>query len=115
MVEVKIPLRAFNTKAFYFDNGDKGDQVLISPPTYNKELAGEGFDKLLVGKVELHDQDLVFYQDSVDSPILLKELVVAVKGFNLVFIDLVFKNHDDGRMYRSLVNALKQKHLATKG
>jgi hypothetical protein len=115
MVEVKIPLRAFNTKSFYFNNGDKGDQVLISPPVYNKELAGEGYDKLLVGKVELHDQELVFYQDSEDSPILLRELVVAVKGFNLVFIDLVFKSHEDGRMYRSLINALMQKHKASKG
>ena len=113
MVEVRIPLRAFATKMFYFDNGDKGDQVMISPPTYNKQKVAEGYDKLLVGKLELDDQDLIFFQESEDSPIYLRELKVGIKGFNLIFVDLEFKNHDDGKMKRALVTALKQKHKAS--
>ena len=113
MVEVKIPLRAFVTKAFYFDNGDKGDQVLINPPTYNKQRVAEGYDKLLTGKLELDDQDLIFFQESEDSPIYLRELKVSVKGFNLIFVDLEFKSHEDGKMKRGLVTALKQKHTAS--
>lgn len=110
MVEVKIPLRSFITKSFYFDNGDKGDQVLINPPTYNKKRVAEGYDKLLVGKLELDDQDLIFFQEVEDSPIYLRELKVIVGGFNLIFVDLQFKNHDDGKMRRGLEAALKQKH-----
>ena len=113
MVEVKIPLRAFVTKAFYFDNGDKGDQVLINPPTYNKQRVAEGYDKLLTGKLELDDQDLIFCQESGDSPIYLQELKVSVKGFNLIFVDLEFKSHEDGKMKRALITALKQKHTAS--
>ena len=112
MVEVRIPLRAFVTKMFYFDNGDKGDQVMISPPTYSKQKVAEGYDKLLVGKLELDDQDLIFYQESEDSPIYLRELLVSVKGFNLIFLDLQFKSHEDAKMKRGLITALKQKFKA---
>ena len=113
MVEVRIPLRAFATKMFYFDNGDKGDQIMISPPTYNKQKVAEGYDKLLVGKLELDDQDLVFFQEAEGSPIYLRELKVNVKGFNLIFVDLEFKSHDDGKMKRALIMALKQKHMTS--
>lgn len=113
MVEVKIRLSAFVTKTFYFDNGDKGDQVLVNPPVYNKKVTAEGYDKLLVGKLELEDQDLIFYQEYEDSPIYLKELIVCVKGFKLGFLDLQFKSHEDSKMKHGLLTALKQKHKLT--
>lgn len=110
MVEVKIPLRAFVTKTFHFDNGIESDQVLISPPTYNKDRVAEGYDKLLTGKLELDDQDLIFYQDVEDGPIYLRELKVIVKSFNLIFVDLQFKAHEDKKMQVALIMALNQKH-----
>lgn len=113
--EVKIPLSAFLTKGFCCDNGDKGDQVMISPPTYNKKRVAEGYDKLLVGKMELDDQELHFFQESEDSPIILKELRVIVGGFNLIFVDLEMKGHNDGKMKRGLVAALDKRHKQSKG
>lgn len=112
MVEVKIRLSAFVTKMFYFDNGNAGDQVIINPPTYNKSKVAEGYDKLLMGKLELDDQDLIFYQPDKDSPVYLKELLVSVKGFNLIFVDLQFKSHEDAKMKNGLIKALNQKHKA---
>lgn len=113
--EVKIRLSSFLSKGFYCDNGDKGDQVLIGPPIYNKTKVAEGYDKLLMGKLELDDQDLIFWQEAEDSPIILRELKVQVKGFNLIFVDLEMKGHNDGRMKRGLVTALSSRHKQSKG
>jgi hypothetical protein len=108
MAEVKIKLSVFTTATFYFDNGG-ADQIMVSPPTYNKKRIAEGYDKLITGKLELDDQDLIFYQDFLDSPIILRELTVFVKDFKLSFKDLRFKSHTDKRMYTGLVKALAHK------
>lgn len=108
MAEVKIKLSVFNTATFYFDNGGE-DQIMINPPTYNKKRIAEGYDKLITGKLELDEQELIFYQDSLDSPIMLRELTVFVKDFKLSFKDLRFKAHTDTRMYTGLVKALTHK------
>lgn len=113
--QVTIRLSQFVTAMFYFDNGTEGDQVMVSPPTYNKARVAEGYDKLIPGKLELDDQDLVFYQESEDEPIFLKELAVHVKGFNLIFKDLVYKSHEDLKMRKALRTALLQKLAANKG
>lgn len=115
MAEVKIKLSVFLTAGFFCDNGDEGDQVSISPPTYNKQKVAEGYDKYVMGKLELDDQDLTFYQETLDSPIYLRELKVNVKGFNLIFVDLEFKGHEDAKMRLGLRNALANKHNVSKG
>lgn len=108
MAEVKIKLSAFITKSVCFDNG-VGGKLTINPASADTGKVGEGKDTALFGDFELMDQDLVFYQDTKDSPIFLKELNVVVKKFNLIFIDLEYLSHSDKKMNRGLISALDKK------
>lgn len=110
-VRVVIPASKFVTKPLYFEHLKK-DQVMLSPPTYNKELVAEGYDYILTGKLDVREQDLVFRQDNEGDPIYLEELKVEMKSFKASFIDLEFKSHDDKRIQKALVAALAQKRKA---
>lgn len=109
MAEVTIKASAFFTKPMYFEH-KKEDQVLLSKPTYNKSLAAEGYDNTLKGKLDVEEQDLVFYQDTPDSPVFLRELHIKMKDFRGIFLDLEFKAHDDKRIQKALFTALAKRH-----
>lgn len=109
MVKVTIKASAFVTKPLYFEL-KKEDQVLLSTPTYNKSLVAEGYCNILNAKLEVSEQDLVFYQSEPDSPIYLEELAIKTPSFRATFVDLLFKSHDDKRIEKALKNALKAKH-----
>lgn len=109
MAEVTIKASAFFTKPMYFEH-KKEDQVIVSPPTYNKSLAAEGYDNILKGKLDIEEQDLVFYQQDPESPIILRELHIKMKSFCGIFLDLEFKSHDDKRIQKALVAALAKRH-----
>lgn len=109
MVEVKVKASAFITKPLFFEF-KKEDQVLLSKPTYNKSLAAEGYCHTLNVKLDVEDQDLVFYQNEPDGPIWLRELKVKTPSFNGTFLDLLFKSSDDKRIDGALRAALSKRH-----
>lgn len=109
MVTVTIKASAFITKSLYFEM-KKEDQVVLSPPTYNKSLVAEGYCHILNVKLDIPEQDLVFYQSEPDSPVYLKELAIQTCSFKGIFVDLLFKAHEDKRMEKALKAALKDKH-----
>lgn len=108
MVEVMIKASKFITNSLYFER-EKKDQVILSPPTYNKELVAEGYDHILTGKLDVREQDLVFYQESQDTPVFLRELKVEMKNFHATFLDLEFRRHEDKRIQSALLKALAEK------
>lgn len=110
-IRVVIPASKFVTKPLYFEHLKK-DQVMLSPPTYNKELVAEGYDYILTCKLDVHEQDLVFRQDNEGDPIYLEELKVEMKNLTATFIDLEFKSHEDKRIQKALVAAITQKRKA---
>lgn len=111
MVEVMIKASKFITKSLYFER-EKKDQVLLAPPTYNKKLVAEGYDYILTGKLDVREQDLVFYQKAEGDPVYLRELQVEMKNFRATFIDLEFRSHEDKRIQNALLKALAEKRKA---
>lgn len=111
MVEVTIKASKFITKSLYFER-EKRDQVLLAPPTFNKELVAEGYDYILIGKLDVREQDLVFYQKAEGEPVYLRELQVEMKNFRATFIDLEFRSHEDKRIQNALLKALAEKRKA---
>lgn len=109
MAEVTIKASAFFTKPMYFEH-KKEDQVIMSKPTYNKSLVAEGYDYTLNGKLDVEEQDLVFYQNAPDGPVFLKELHIKMKDFKGTFLDMEFKSHDDKRIQKALFVALAKRH-----
>lgn len=109
MVQVTIPLRKFVTNTVAFNGEGTEEQISISPPTYDKTLAAEGYDSYIRGKLELSDQDLVFEQEDEDSPIMLKELKIQMKNFSASLLNLVYSRHYNSKFHDALIKALSDK------
>lgn len=107
--QVTIRLSKFVTKTVVFFGEDSDEQISISPPTYDKTLAAEGYDSYIRGKLEIPDQDLVFVQEDENSPILLKELKIQMKNFSASLTNIVYSNHYDGKYHAALIKALADK------